>query len=194
MTLVGAMKVVLVTGVSGSGKSAVARRLTAMGRDAISMDADDQLAAWHDIATGARAPRPEAPDAAWLAGHEWRWDSDRLDAVIADARTAGVDVLFLCGLAANALQLADRFDACLLLEIDRTTMTQRLNKPSRGNVYGRTPASHDHALAAYDAYVAAWRRYGAVTIDATESLDTVAGDVLMTAASALYLRPPRTPG
>jgi hypothetical protein len=39
-----------------------------------------------------------------------------------------------------------------------------------------------------------WRRYGAVTIDATEPLDTVADQILMTAASALYLRPPRTPG
>jgi hypothetical protein len=71
-----AMVVVLVTGVSGSGKSAIARQLTAMGRDAINMDADDQLAAWYDTTTGDRAPRPEMPDAAWLAGHEWRWDPE----------------------------------------------------------------------------------------------------------------------
>jgi hypothetical protein len=193
MTAADATAVVLVTGVSGSGKSAIARRLTAMGRDAISMDADEQLTGWHDTATGLRTPRPDVPDAAWLAGHEWRWNPDRLDAIIADARTRN-DALFLCGLAANGLDLADRFDACLLLEIDRTTMTQRLRDPSRGNVYGRTAASHDHALAAYDTFVASWRRYGAVTIDATEPLDTVAGEVLMSAASALYLRPPRLPG
>jgi hypothetical protein len=68
-------------------------------------------------------------------------------------------------------------------------MTRRLRDPSRGNVYGRTAASHDHALAACDTFVAAWRRYGAVAIDATEPLDSVAGNVLMAAASALYLRP-----
>ena len=45
MTAADATAVVLVTGVSGSGKSAIARRLTAMGRDAISMDADEQLTA-----------------------------------------------------------------------------------------------------------------------------------------------------
>jgi adenylate kinase family enzyme len=189
MTVADATPVVLVTGVSGSGKSALARRLTAMGRDAISMDADDQLTGWNDTATGQRVARPDVPDAEWLAEHEWRWDPGRLDAIIADARGRNVDVLFLCGLAANGLDLAGRFDACLLLEIDRATMTRRLRDPRRGNVYGRTDASHDHALAAYDSFVASWRRYGAVTIDATEPLDTVAGEVLMTAASALCLRP-----
>ena len=193
MSPANAAAVVLVTGVSGSGKSAIARRLTAMGRDAISMDADEQLTGWHDTATGQRTARPDVPDAEWLAEHEWRWDPNRLDAIIADARTRN-DVLFLCGHATNGLDLADRFDACLLLEIDRATMTRRLRDPNRGNVYGRTDASHDHALAAYDTFVASWRRYGAVTIDATEPLDTVAGEVLMTAASALYLRPPRMHG
>jgi broad-specificity NMP kinase len=148
MTVTEATAVVLVTGVSGSGKSAIARRLTAMGRDAISMDADEQLTGWHDTATGQRVARPDVPDAEWLAEHEWRWDPGRLDAIIADARGRNVDVLFLCGHAANGLDLADRFDACLLLEIDRATMTQRLRDPSRGNVYGRTDATHGHALAA----------------------------------------------
>jgi hypothetical protein len=50
--------VVLVTGVSGSGKSAIARRLTAMGRDAISMDADEQLTGRHNTVSGRRTPRP----------------------------------------------------------------------------------------------------------------------------------------
>jgi hypothetical protein len=193
MTAADATAVVLVTGVSGSGKSAIARRLTTMGRDAISMDADEQLIGWHDTATGLRTPRPDVPDAAWLAGHEWRWNPDRLDAIIADARTRN-DVLFLCGLAANGLDLADRFDACLLLEIDRATMTERLRDPSRGNVYGSTEASFGHAVAAYDSFLASWRRYGAVTIDATEPLETVAGEVLMSVASVLYLRPPRLLG
>ena len=193
MTPAAATAVVLVTGVSGSGKSAIARRLTAMGRDAISMDADEQLTGWHHTVSGQRTARPDVPDAAWLAEHEWRWDPDRLDAIIADARIRN-DVLFLCGHAANGLDLADRFDACLLLELDRATMTRRLRDPSRGNVYGRTGASRDHALAAYDTFVASWRRYGAVTIDATEPLDTVADEVLMTTASALCLRPPPSLG
>ena len=187
------MAVVLVTGVSGSGKSTVSRRLTAMGYHAISMDADDLLCGWYDTVSGQRVPRPTEPDAAWLTSHEWRWDPDRLDAIIADARTRGVAVLFLCGLAANAVRLADRFDVCLLLEIDRTTMTQRLNDPTRGNVYGRTAASQAHAFAAYDPYVTGWRRSGAITIDATQHVDSVTQDILLTAASALELRPPRTP-
>lgn len=184
------MVIVLVTGVSGSGKSTLARQLRAMGRDAISADADTELAGWHHIPTGVRVPNPESADTDWLAAHQWRWNPDRLDAIIADARARGVDVLFMCGNASNGVAVADRFDVCLLLEIDRATMAQRLRNPSRGNPYGKDAASLEHALAAYDEFVAAWRRYGAVTVDATPPVAAVAEDVLMTAASAL-LRPPR---
>jgi hypothetical protein len=76
MITAGGTTVVLVAGVSSSGKSAVARRLTALGPDAISADADELLAGWYDTVSGRRASRPDFPDTAWLACHEWRWDPD----------------------------------------------------------------------------------------------------------------------
>jgi hypothetical protein len=136
----------LVTGVSGAGKSTVARQLRDWGHHALSADADTALCGWSDR-KGRRVTRPVHPDAAWLAVHDWRWNPARLDELIAEADQLGVASLWLCGQAANALDLADRFDAVLLLDLDQATMAGRMQRPERGNDFGRVGDSLDAALA-----------------------------------------------
>jgi hypothetical protein len=173
----------LVTGVSGAGKSTLARQLLAWGHHAISADGDAALCGWYD-SQGLRVTRPAHPDAAWLSGHAWRWDPARLDEIIIEADLAGVATLWLCGQAANALELADRFDAVLLLEIDQGTMAGRMRRPERGNDFGRVGDSLDTAVAGFGSFIAAWRRVGALSVDATRDVVTVAEDVLLTGAMA----------
>ncbi len=140
---------------------------------------------------GARVTRPEQPDAAWLAAHEWRWDPARLDEIIAEAAGQGVPTLWMCGRAANLLRLADRFDAAFLLEIDQETMRTGMGSPRRGNDFGRVGDTLAAALASHTPFVAVWRRYGAVRIDATAGVDTVAQELLMAAGLAALRRPER---
>ncbi|MEJ3741820.1 hypothetical protein WEI85_00760 [Actinomycetes bacterium KLBMP 9797] len=177
------MLVFLVTGVSGTGKSTLARRLASWDHRTVSADADSLLCAWTDR-HGHRVERPAQPDTAWLAAHQWRWDADRLDQIIADAARDGDDALWVFGQAANALQLADRFDATFLLETDQRTMIARMGSPERGNDFGRVGDSLPAALASYTDFVAGWRQYGATTIDATGDVDTVAEQLLLAAAMA----------
>lgn len=172
------MLVLLVTGVSGAGKSAVARRLGEWGHRAVSLDGDSRLCSWTDR-DGRRVTRPAEPDAAWLAAHRWTWDPARLDEIIAEAREGGAQTLWLCGQAANALDLADRFDACFLLDIDQQTMRHRLGAAQRGNDFGRVGDTLRTALSTHTAFLATWRRHGAVTIDATQPLDRVGEHLLL---------------
>ena len=111
----------LVTGVSGAGQSTLARRLAGWGHHAVSADGDDRPCAW-TAPDGVRVARPHRPDASWLAAHEWRWDNDRLDQIIAEAARLHAPTLWICGWAANAPELAGRVDAVFLLEIDQQTM------------------------------------------------------------------------
>jgi len=173
----------LVTGVSGAGKSTMARRLFQWGHRAVSLDADARLCSWTDHA-GRRVARPAEPDAAWLASHQWRWDPGRLDEIIAEADRVGVEVLWLCGYVANALQVVDRFDVCFLLDIDQRTMVRRMRHLERGTDFGRMGDTLRAAVAGHTAFLVAWRRHGAVTIDATASVDTVGEELLMAAAMA----------
>lgn len=181
------MWVFLVTGVSGAGKSTVARRLSAWGHRAVSLDGDGSLCFWTDSA-GCRVSRPTEPDAMWLAGHRWVWVPARLDEIIAEATDAGVETLWLCGQAANAGEVADRFDACFLLEIDQATMRHRMAGPGRGNDFGRVGDSLNAALSGYYEFVAGWRRHGTVTVDATQDVDRVCEDLLTAAAFAVLNR------
>ena len=177
----------LVTGVSGAGKSSVARQLRAWGHYAVSADADTALCGWTD-ARGSRVTRPDQPDASWLAAHRWEWDAARLDELVTRATELGVATWWLCGKAANAVQVAGRFDAAFLLEIDRDTMADRMRRPERGNDFGRVGDSLDTALAGYGQFVASWRRFGARSVDASRDVATVAEDLLLAAAMTV-LRP-----
>jgi hypothetical protein len=175
--------VLLVTGVSGAGKSSVARRLRDWGHRAVSRDADSRLCAWSDR-DGRRVTRPADPDADWLTNHQWTWKPTGPDEIIAGAHREGVQTLWLCGQAANALDLADRFHACFLLDIDQQTMRHRLTRSQRGNDFGRVGDTLAIALASHTTFITVWRRHGATTIDATQNLDRVCEDLLMAAAVA----------
>ncbi len=180
------MRAFLVTGVSGTGKSTMARQLSAWGHHAVSADADSELCGWVDL-DGRAVQRPAHPDGAWLAAHEWRWDPRRLHEIMTDADRRGVDTLWLCGRAANALALVDRFDGVFLLELDEQTMIARMSSPRRGNDFGRVGDTLRDAVDANLGFVAAWRRVGAVTIDATGDVRAV-GEELLLAAAVVALR------
>ncbi|GAA1025699.1 hypothetical protein GCM10009557_00640 [Virgisporangium ochraceum] len=171
------MRAFLVTGVSGAGKSTVARRLAAAGQWAVSADGDDRLCSWTDH-SGRPVPRPAHPDTAWLAGHEWRWDPDRLDAVLTDAATAGVPAAWVCGRADNAHQFLDRFDAVFLLDLDADTAVARLSGPGRGNDFGQVGDTATTARTGHDDFVRRWLGYGAVPVDARADLEAVIQDLM----------------
>jgi dephospho-CoA kinase len=175
--------VFLVTGPTGAGKSSVARRLRRRGYHALSLDSDPRLCAWTD-ADGHRVVRPAEPDLAWLAVHRWTWDGDRLDEIIADAARTRVDMLWLCGYAANALTLADRFDRIFLLDIDRDTMIRRLRRRQAGNDFGQTGETLSAASTYYREFMGPWRLHGAMTIDASRDLDRVVEELLLAALEA----------
>ena len=167
------MRTIWVTGVSGAGKSAVSRRLSARGHHAVSTDGAAGLCRWVD-ARGRPVSRPDHPDRDWLAAHRWVWDPGTLDALIGDQRAAGARVLFLCGGADNALDLADRFDRTVLLRLDLDTMLCRLNDPARGNDFGRAGQSRQHLRVTFAGWQRQLARHADVIIDATADLDTVA--------------------
>ena len=112
----------------------------------------------------------------------------RLDDLLEEMRQRRVTTAWLCGQAANAIDLTDRFDARFLLDIDQQTMRQRMLSESRGHDFGRVGDTLQAALASHPEFLAVWRRHGAHTIDATQPLDRVVEDLLMAGAlAALHL-------
>jgi adenylate kinase family enzyme len=177
------MSAVQITGCSGAGKTAIAAEFARQGLTCIDADEDALLARSVDAA-GHVVQEPEAPDLAWLARHYWAWDPARLDELIAAAAPA---TLYVCGGAANELELADRFTHVFLLEIDEPTMLARVDA-REDNDWGRIGDTREHLRRFLPGYQARLRASGAIPIDARQPLDQVIAAILS------HLRPSTLPG
>ena len=108
------MKRVLVTGMSGTGKSSVVAELVARGYKAV--DTDD---GWCE----------DLPD-----GRQ-QWREDAVEALL---DTEDADVLFVAGCEENQVRFHPRFDHIVLLSAPQEPLVERLAARS-DNAFGRSP-------------------------------------------------------
>jgi adenylate kinase family enzyme len=167
------MSAVQITGCSGAGKSTIAAVLARRGLASIDAD-DDPLLARSVDAAGNLVEEPEEPDFAWLSRHRWAWNPARLDELI---RATAPATLYVCGGAANELQLADRFTQVFLLEIDETTMLARIDA-RQDNDWGRIGDTREYLRRKLPELQDRLRASGAIPIDARQPLDQVADAIL----------------
>jgi gluconate kinase len=170
------MSAVQITGISAAGKSTIAAELARRGLAVIDADNDPLLARTVDAAGVPVDEEPAEPDLGWLARHSWAWDPARLDEVI---RAVAPATLYVCGGAANELELADRFTHVFLLEIDEATMLKRLDAPSRDNEWGRIGDTREDLRRRRSGLQDRLRAAGAIPLDATQPLDQVVDAILV---------------
>ena len=128
------MSAVMITGCSGAGKTTIAPLLARRGLASIDADDDPLLSRFVDPPAPSWNPRQPRtlPGLPGIAGNGIPARLDQLIGAVAPA------TLYVCGYAANQLELADRFTLVFLLEIDDPTMLARLDAPNRDNDWGRT--------------------------------------------------------
>jgi dephospho-CoA kinase len=109
---------VLITGMSGTGKSTAIAELARRGHRVV----DTDLSAWSiEVAS---------PDE---SGTEQLWREDAMDTLLARHVTGW---LFVAGCASNQGSFYDRFDAVVLLSVPREVMLQRIATRST-NPFGK---------------------------------------------------------
>jgi adenylate kinase family enzyme len=167
------MSAVQITGCSGAGKTTIAAMLARRGLASIDADEDPLLARSVDR-SGAVVEELAEPDFAWLAQHSWAWNPARLDELI---RAAAPATLYVCGGAANELELADRFTHVFLLEIDEPTMLARIDA-RQDNDWGRIGDTREHLRRTLPEIQDRLRASGAIPIDARQPLGQVVDAIL----------------
>jgi adenylate kinase family enzyme len=177
------MSAVQITGCSGAGKTTIAGVLARRGLACIDADDDPLLARMVDQA-GTVVEEPEAPDLDWLSRHFWAWNPARLDELI---EAASPVTLYVCGGAANELELADRFTHVFLLEIDEPTMLARIDA-REDNKWGRIGDTREHLRRFLPGYQLRLRASGAIPIDARQPLDQIADTILARTQADLTAR------
>ena len=139
------MAKVLVTGMSGTGKSAALMALGRRGHRVVDTDTDD-WSRWETADGGA-------PD--------WVWREDRI-AELLDGHGGGH--LFVAGCRSNQGQFHGRFDAVVLLSAPVAVMLARIEQRS-DNPFGKSAAERERVLADHAAVEPLLRCAATVEID-----------------------------
>lgn len=157
------MKRVLLTGMSGTGKSTVVAELAARGYKAIDLDEDglsELVVVPGDELTGVGS------------GQDWVW---REEAVASLLSTEDADVLFAGGCSPNQGQF--RFDHVVLLSAPAQVIAERLATRTT-NSFGKDPGELARTLELQETIEPLIREEADLELDTTASLDETVDAVL----------------
>ena len=160
------MKRVLLTGMSGTGKSAVVSELAARGYKAIDTDYDG----WSELVDVPASTGPTGLG----EGKDWQWREDRISRLLS---TEDADVLFVSGGASNQGKFYPQFDHIVLLTAPTVLMKERLANRTN-NPYGKDPEELARVIALKESVEPILRRIADVEIDTSLSLRQVVDRIL----------------
>jgi broad-specificity NMP kinase len=171
---------ILITGVSGAGKSEVSRRLKALGYETHDMDSVEELCVMVDKVTGLPTPYDNSNDIEKMEKMRWLYKKDVLEKIIADQKD---EIAFYCGIPSNWEEIVPLFTKVILLTAGGQSIRQRLiNRMDNG--YGKSVEVQDHILSGKEGVEKDLRAQGAIVVDADKNLDDVVTEVIK-AADAL---------
>ena len=159
------MKRVLLTGMSGVGKSAVIEGLAERGYMAVDTD-------YGGLSELVSVPVEEPTG--FDPGLDWVWREDRIKHLLS---TADVDVLFLGGCAPNQGKFYPQFDHVILLTAPAPVIIGRLATRTN-NPYGKRPEEVARVLDLIQSIEPVLRRGAGHVVDTSGPLDQVVTQVL----------------
>jgi dephospho-CoA kinase len=160
-----AMKRVLLTGMSGTGKSTVIAALAARGYKAVDADEDG-------FSELVRVPDDEPTGLD--PGYDWVWREDRIQELLS---REDVDVLFLSGCAPNQGTFYPWFDHIILLSAPAHVIVERLATRTN-NPYGKRPEDITWTLELLRTVEPVLREGAGAEIDTSQPLERVVAEVL----------------
>jgi broad-specificity NMP kinase len=140
---------VLVTGLSGTGKSSALEALARRGFRVV----DTDQPGWSE----------------WAAEGDRRWLEAPMAALLAEA---GEETLFVSGCVSNQGAFYDRFDAVVLLSAPAKVLLRRIDQRTT-NDYGKTPVERTRIVTELEAVEPLLRATCTVEIDASRPLQEV---------------------
>ena len=151
------MKRVLLTGMSGTGKSTVLERLAALGYKSVDTDYGD----WHEWVDG-----PDGPDRVWR--------EERIRDLLA---TEDAEALFVSGTVSNQGKFYPQFDHVVLLSAPTPVLVERLATRTN-NPYGKSPEQLAEVLGYVETVEPLLRRGATREIDTSVPIEQVVERIL----------------
>jgi dephospho-CoA kinase len=152
------MKRVLITGMSGVGKSSVLVELAARGYKTVDTDGRDYKE--------------------WV-GDGWQWNETLIQQLL---DTEDVEILFISGTVGNQGKFRPQFDHVILLDAPTEVVLERLSTRTT-NVWGKKPEELAIELKNREWVLPLLRNGATVEIDTSRPLHDVVGIILRTVES-----------
>lgn len=163
-----------VTGISGSGKTTVARKLNELGYIALDSKVTKGIFHFADK-NGQAAPDFRPQDKDWSSAYKWVLNVPLLQKTLKQHKDA--KEVFLCG-RGNVRQHWDLADAVFLLKVDAETMLERLNRADRDNKFAKDEATQRKLVENLEFIQRSLTNAGAIVVDAKQPVDVVVGTIL----------------
>lgn len=164
----------IITGISGSGKTTIARQLLRRGEVAFDSKLNPGLYQFVDI-EGSVTSSIKLHDENWRAAYKWSLNEVALESLL--QRYGKAERVFLCG-RANLFRYWDKADQVFLLKVDRSTLQKRLNSESRDNLFGKDKVTQSKLLSELDTIQNKIAEKGAIIIDARLPVEEVIDEIL----------------
>lgn len=147
------MKRVLLTGMSGTGKSTVLGELAALGYKTVDTD-EHGFTVW--------------------TGTEWLWNEERIQCLLS---TEDAEVLFVSGCTRNQVRFYPQLDHVILLTAPAEVIVERLATRTT-NDYGKHPDELAEVLRHRDVVEPLLRTGASLVVDTSATLDQVIQTIL----------------
>lgn len=168
-----ANKKLLVTGVSGTGKSTICRALAVRGVQTIGIDETPGLSYWVNKETKEKLIKKADFTEAFLAEHEWVCDMELLQKLV--ETTEGTVVI--CGNVENIKECIDFCDKTLFLSCDAQTLFARIDA-RKDNDYGKSEDAKQFILGYMQELEDVCMQAGAIRINVQQPIDAVVAEVM----------------
>jgi thymidylate kinase len=172
-----------ITGISGSGKTTIARKLLEMGE--VAFDSKIQEGLFHFSDAQGNAPEDYKPtNKEWRDKYKWTLNKVMFDKLMKENYQA--ERVFLCGGADDLMQYWPLGEKAFLLKVDANTMISRLNRPDRDNNFGKGERMQEELRERLERFQEKQLKAGAIPINALRPVEEVVYDILAQAEGVQF--------
>jgi broad-specificity NMP kinase len=164
---------IYITGISGTGKTAIAKELEKKGFYVISIDEVPNLCVWIHKKTKEKVNYETELNKEFIDTHDWVCDVEYLNELI----KKGTSPIFVLGLSSNQNDFMHLFDKVLLLQCKPETFISRIESRT-DNDFGKDKTAQDVILSWYKNFENNMLEKGAVSIDVENSLYEVVENII----------------